>query len=85
MYMFKNKICSLDVKCRCKEMGAKHIVYGIVYYDYFKHLCSQWDDIDNLTHVFYDDESFNKWVSDIENLFKEYGCTDMIIYAVHSN
>ena len=83
--MMRNKICGGDVKVRCKELGAKHIVYGLVYYDYFNHLDCQWDDIDNLNHVFYDDESFNKWVSETENLFKEYGCTGLVIYAVHSN
>lgn len=83
--MFKNRVSGLDVKNRCKELGAKHIVYGIVYNDYFGQLAIQHDDIDNLSKVFYDDNSFNAWVDETKKKFDECGCTNVVFYAVHNN
>lgn len=83
--MFKNRVSGYDVKVRCKELGAKHIVYGVVYNDYFGQLAIQHDDIDNLSKVFYDDSSFNAWVDDTKKKFDEYGCTNVVFYAVHNN
>ena len=43
------------------------------------------DDMDNLTHIFYDDKSFDEWVNATLTKFSECDCRDMCIYAVHIN
>lgn len=83
--MLSEKINGLEVKNYAKSIGAKHIAYGIVYKNSFGELQYQWDDMDNLTHIFYDDKSFDEWVNATLTKFSECDCRDMCIYAVHIN
>ena len=83
--MFRNKVSGYDVKIKCRELGAKHIVYGITYTDYFGQLAIQYDDIHHLSRIFYDDKSFEEWVDKTRKMFNEYGCKDLVFYAVHTD